>query len=150
MIALVEDKRPKQLTESVQLYPAGRGKILAIIKKSIPPKRRSHKRKNPKFLHYVKKTNPNNLALVEYLTQDDIKRIYLFPPGIQLSLEDRKELAASLLTTIPKVPLYSKSNILDKSKSSKVAHFPHFFSRSLMKRIKFKWRRYMKWQNKQP
>jgi hypothetical protein len=73
------------------------------------------------------------------MTKDDVKRIYLFPEGLQLSLEQREDLAASLLATIPH---YTISRYLDKRNT-------YILHRNVREKINRKIRRYLNWRKRQ-
>jgi len=124
-------------TDSIEVFPAGRGHIVSIVKKSVPPKPR--KKKDPKFVHYWLPSNPDNIALVEYLTHNNIKRIYLFPEGRQLSYDERFKLCASLIVSIYRS--------LDKSETSKRARV--VFPNELREEVKRQIKRYENWRKRQ-
>jgi len=136
----------KPITESVEVYPAGRGHILAIIKKKTPPKTRKYKHPQPRFTHARIQMNPEDLVITEYLDSDEShKYIYLFPQALQLSKQEREDLALSLLATLPSTPRY-----LGKRKTMKpLDNFPVFLTQNQRQTLKKKWMRYTKWRKQQ-
>lgn len=131
------DDRRKPRTDSIEIYPAGRGKIISIVKKSIPPKPR--KKHDPRFVHFWLPSNPDNIAMIEYL--DPKKRIYLFPEGRRLEREDRLKMAASLVLSI---------RSLDRAETWNYRrNAPYFITRELREEINRQWKRYTKWRTKQ-
>ena len=131
------NNKPK--LEEISVYPAGRGKVLIIAKKSIPKKPK--KTSQPRYTHSRIKSNPQDISLVEYLNNDQIKHIYMFPEGRQLNHEERTKLAAALIVTLPRY--LGESNTMQTSRN------PYFISKELRKEIKIQWRRYKKWRKKQ-
>lgn len=131
------------ITETVEIYPAGRGKILAIIKKSLPKKPKTYKRKNPRYNHMRIRMNPESLTITEYLNNSDgRKHIYIFPQAYQLNYEERERFALALLLTLPRIRGMGNSMKLPTK-------FPVFLTTQQRKILKKEWRRYMKWRRKQ-
>lgn len=124
------------ITESTEIYPAGRGKILIVSKKRILPKPKKSK-PNPSFLHSTVKSNPESIKLKEYIGKDGIKRVVLFPEGKILQRDERLDLACSLLITLPTIP------------ETLGVRSPYIFTREVQKRCKAKMKRYRKWRAKQ-
>jgi len=135
-------KARKPLIESVEVYPAGRGHILALVKKRIPPKTKKYKHKQPRFAHTRIQMNPEDLTITEYLSNGNRKHIYIFPEGKQLQHQERQDLALSLLATLP-TPRY-----LGKGETIKSSKYPIFLSTQQRKILKQKWKRYIKWRKK--
>lgn len=120
------------MVESVEVYPAGRGKILAIIKKKMPTKPKEYKNKQPRYLHAKLKANPEDISIVEYLDSNSgNKHIYLFPFGLELSYEQRKDLALSLLSTLYSV---NKDEIR--------------ITAQIRRELKAKWKKYLRWRRR--
>ena len=132
------------ITESVEIYPAGRSHILAIVKKRVPPKKKEYKRSQPRFTHVRQKGNPQDQTFVEYLADDNRKHIYEFPfqTAREFSHEERRELALSLLATLPRY--------LGKGDTMKTSYnFPVFLNTQDRNILKKKWRRYVKWRKQE-
>lgn len=128
----------KPTTESVEIYPAGRGKVLVITKKHMPKKTNQYKRKNPSFVWFNIKSNPDNIALIEYLN-DGKRATYLFPEGIEISREKALELSTVL---------YLRS--LDTGKTMNMARNKRFrVSQEFKIQAKKQARRYNRWRMKQ-
>ena len=96
------------------------------------------KSKNPSFLHSYIKSNPENIKLKEYVNQDGIKRVILFPEGKQLGYEERLDLGASLLLTCARY-----------TPDTSGKRFPYVFTRNVKQISKMKLRRYQAWRRKQ-
>ena len=105
-----DEKKP--VTESVKIYPRGRGKVLVITEKSIP--RKPRRTRSPHFIFTRIKSNPSDFTIAEYFNEDMIKRIYMFPESRQLSKEERIKLLSGLLLTLVR----QKSENLTKTKLS--------------------------------
>lgn len=142
----------KSITESVELYPAGRGKVLILTKKKILPKPRNYKHKQARFAHTRIKSNPKDITITEYLQTDTyapVKHIYLFPEGKQLTHKEREDLALSLLATLPHyTPRYlGESN--PKKTPRKLPHkFPVFLNTQQRQILKRKYKRYDRWRKR--
>jgi len=132
---LASKKSEKVITESTEIYPAGRGKVLIISKKRIQPKPKKHK-PNPSFLHSIIKSNPESIKLKEYIGKDGVKRVVLFPEGKILQYEERLDLACSLLISLPKIP------------ETYGMRTPYVLTREVRRRCKAKMKRYRKWREK--
>jgi len=132
---LTTAKSEKVITESTEIYPAGRGRVLVVSKKRILPKPKKHK-PNPSFLHSIIKSNPECIKLKEYIGKDGIKRIVLFPEGRVLQHEERLDLACSLLITLPTIP------------DTLGVRNPSLFTKKVRKLCLAKMKRYRRWRNK--
>lgn len=121
------------ITESTKIYPRGRGKVLIISEKTIQSKPKKYAKKNPSFLHSIIKSNPESIKVKEYMNDDEIKRIIMFPEGRQLSRDERLDLACSLLITLP----YTSGQ-----------RIPSLLTQEVRNLCKQKWRRYQRWRNR--
>ena len=138
-------QKPK--LEEIATYPAGRGKVLIIAKKSMPKK--PQKSPSPRHTHYYLKSNPEPISLVEY-QNNDRKAIYLFPEGRKMEYEERLKLAAALIATLPK-------NYKKRVKCMDTRHVvrtvsnnrePPIVTKELRQEVKRQRRRYQKWLQK--
>jgi hypothetical protein len=127
------------ITESTKIYPRGRGKVLVISEKTIQQKPKKYTKKNPSFLHSIIKSNPESIKVKEYMNDDEIKRIIMFPEGRQLSRDERLDLACSLLITLPYV-----RNRPDTSGK----RIPSLLTQEVRNLCKQKWGRYQRWRNR--
>ena len=138
-------------TESINIYPAGRGHIVQITKKRVICKQKEYTRHNPRFNHCHIKSNPEPISFVEYLNQDGIneetiKRIILYPENRQLSRQERLDIIASLLITTITYNVVSKR--YKETVSKTLSKTPHFLTQELYALVKKKWKRYVKWRMK--
>lgn len=88
------------VTESIEVLPHGRGRVVVIAHKRVMKKPRFAKDRSPRLCLVRIKSNPNDIAFAAYLNKDRIIRFYLFPEKRQLSSDERLEFAAALLATI--------------------------------------------------
>lgn len=145
---LKETVEAKPITESIKLYPAGRGKVLILTEKRVPPKPKNYKRHQARFGHLRIKSNPEDITITEYLQQDTYaprKHIYFFPKAKQLSYKEREDLALTLLSTLPSIYLGTRGKGEPMKFTSK---FPVFLSTRQRQILKQKWKRYIKWRKR--
>jgi len=141
----------KTKTESIELYPAGRGKVLILTKKKVLPKPKKYKKSQPRFGHVLIKANPNPIQICEYLDttgEYNRKHVYFFPEARELTHEEREDIALSLLATLPHT---YNTKLLSKgipNKSSKKLKFPIFLNTRQRQILKQKWKRYVKWRKR--
>lgn len=144
--AAAEKPQEKPITEEVHIYPAGRGHVFITMKKRIPPKPRKYKRKQPRFAHARLQTNPEDITITEYLGTENRKHIYLFPAKKQLTHQERRDLALSLLATLPR---YTVPRYLGRGNNNKTSvKYPVFLNQDDRATLKRKWKRYRKWRKR--
>lgn len=134
----------KPITENVEIYPAGRGKVLLLIKKSIPPKTKQHKHPQPHKTHVRIKCNPDDMTITEYLDttpEPPHRHIYLFPEKRELTIKEVKNIALSLLAILPRLTV---KRLLEKTSSK----FPVFLNQEDRATVKQKYKRYKRWRKR--
>jgi hypothetical protein len=93
------------VTESTEILPNGRGRIVLISHKRVLPKPKKQKKGNSLLLFYAK-SNPESIKLRLFLN-NGVKRYVLFPEGRILQQEERIELASALIASLHKQPALS-------------------------------------------